>query len=82
MAEAAAEAPLHPDNWRTSPSSFTSGSPCHATPAPAPAKEVGNIEHIVATFREAVNIRHIATFRANIANIFGQYLGCCQDDLW
>ena len=34
-----------------------------------------NIEHMVATFREAVNIGHIATFRGQIPHMLGQHLG-------
>ena len=33
------------------------------------------VEHIVATFRGAVNIKHIATFRRLERNIWRQYLG-------
>ena len=35
----------------------------------------GNIEHMFATFRGAVNIGHIATFRGQIPNMLGQHLG-------
>ena len=35
----------------------------------------GNIEYMFATFRGAVNIGHIATFRGQIPNILDQHLG-------
>ena len=36
---------------------------------------VTNVEHIVATFRMRINIKHIATFRRLECNIWRQYLG-------
>ena len=42
-----------------------------------------NIEHIVETFRGAVNIKHIATFRRLERNIWRQYLGArCGERPW
>ena len=40
-----------------------------------------NIEHMFATFRGAVNIGHIATFRGQIPHMLGQHLGVPPETL-
>ena len=49
---------------------------------PAWLRICGNDEHIVETFRGAVVIKHVATFRRPAAHIFIRHLGVWRFRLW